>query len=595
LYGHWQRGDKKVDFFVYPDGTCLQKSENGTKTIYEMGTWSFSTSNGLSSFSNFHCSFPSTPRYAGAKPGGFFAGDSAIANGDTDCALDIPSESFYRLSDDLCIPTEKIQNEAKLEGRPSFIDHSGTTIINGPFYAASNFKDGTARVWWTPKCDKLPKLCDCPGESIIDEKGVHRSIYEAQRFRTRNGIICTSGFNAETRVISYQFPEEKQGRRLFQVDQGGQFKEPTAFRYADDSVSKFGFMNVDGSILIEPKFDSASGFHEGLASVLIDNKYRFIRNDETFAFGDRYDFAGNFSEGLARVMVDEQWGFIGKNGDLLIAPKFDWVGNFQNGYAPAKFKQQTCFIDSKGRIVAKTPFVGAMGYSEGLFPVLCSNGLWGYADVNGKIVIKPRFTKALPYSEGRALVQDPFLKIPADAERSAEQRTQVASQLFLSGRAHLDRGEMSSGIYILNGLIKCFGEQNEYGIKATKCLKTRGVDKAGDQECTAYSNILTASNKDNQLVTQKLAAEACAKFPNFLPAKSALAYAYMNQRKFDECERVLLPVIEQHPEYARAYIILASCKMKRGDKESAHIFAQKAREVDPLDPFILKTSLEIDL
>ncbi len=52
--------------------------------------------------------------------------------------------------------------------------------------------------------------------------------------------------------------------------------------------NKIGFINKDGVIIIEPKFNDALNFKNGIAAVKVNNK----------------------------------WGFIDKNGDWLIEPQF---------------------------------------------------------------------------------------------------------------------------------------------------------------------------------------------------------------------------------------------------------------------------------
>ncbi len=51
----------------------------------------------------------------------------------------------------------------------------------------------------------------------------------------------------------------------------------------------------------------------------------------------QYDNAGIFSEGLAAVLVNEKWGYIDKNCNMIIEPQYADAGYFSEGLAPVKY------------------------------------------------------------------------------------------------------------------------------------------------------------------------------------------------------------------------------------------------------------------
>ena len=64
--------------------------------------------------------------------------------------------------------------------------------------------------------------------------------------------------------------------------------------------------------IIEPKFDDAQAFSEGLAVAKINslssNKYGFIDLTGDFVIEPKFDEAESFANGLAKVRIAEKWG-----------------------------------------------------------------------------------------------------------------------------------------------------------------------------------------------------------------------------------------------------------------------------------------------
>ncbi len=82
-------------------------------------------------------------------------------------------------------------------------------------------------------------------------------------------------------------------------------------------ISKCGFLNTKGEIVIPAKFD----------------------------------FAQYFTEGLSAVRQKDKWGYIDKAGNIVISPKFDYALPFHHGYAKIQIKDNFYIIDRDGKIV----------------------------------------------------------------------------------------------------------------------------------------------------------------------------------------------------------------------------------------------------
>jgi hypothetical protein len=94
----------------------------------------------------------------------------------------------------------------------------------------------------------------------------------------------------------------------------------TPFRRSD---GKWGYVNADHCWVIEPRFDSAFQFKEGLAGVRIGNRWGFIDQAGRTAISLQHQSVGSFSEGLASVRIDGRWGFVDRVGREVIRVQFD--------------------------------------------------------------------------------------------------------------------------------------------------------------------------------------------------------------------------------------------------------------------------------
>jgi hypothetical protein len=176
---------------------------------------------------------------------------------------------------------------------------------------------------------------------------------------------------------------------------------------------KWGFIDRSGAIAIEPQFELAGFFSEGLAFVVKDGKRGFIDKNGDFAIKPRFEMAQWFSEGLAPARAPGgRWGYIDRVGTFVIAPQYDMAQPFSEGLAcvdklvrEKTFTEKRYCIDRTGKTVIDHPggtffdglaAINAGGYVE---------GQWGYKNKMGDYVIKPQFVDARRFSEGLAAVK----------------------------------------------------------------------------------------------------------------------------------------------------------------------------------------------
>lgn len=134
--------------------------------------------------------------------------------------------------------------------------------------------------------------------------------------------------------------------------------------------SLWGFIDLDGKMIIEPKFTDVAFFEEGIARVaikqkdslgIIREKWGYIDKTGRYIIEPKFIHAGLFKEGLARVAIlqkdsmgfeRQEWGYIDKTGKYLIKPKYGIAYDFNDGYAAAAHEQWV-YVNTKGEEVIK--------------------------------------------------------------------------------------------------------------------------------------------------------------------------------------------------------------------------------------------------
>lgn len=188
--------------------------------------------------------------------------------------------------------------------------------------------------------------------------------------------------------------------------------------------SKWGYVDNNGRIIINPIFDYASGFNKGVALVKIYGSPKYI--DKTGKLYEEPPYGK--VEDSSQILIPQEliregvnWGFVSETRQFVIAPQFERVLSFSEGVAAVKrWNYQWGFIDENGEYVIEPQFDSAKCFSEGLAAVMIAehtkwglrNCRWGFIDKMGKYVIEPRFDESeftrcpFCFNEGLAVVSE---------------------------------------------------------------------------------------------------------------------------------------------------------------------------------------------
>ena len=183
----------------------------------------------------------------------------------------------------------------------------------------------------------------------------------------------------------------------------------------DDSLlpikqgDKWGYINKKGEYVINPQFDMANAFSDGLAKVCINEKYGFIDKDGKFVINPTYSSATDFFEGKAWCVAPKGAPVLLNTGGEVISEikAARSVSNYSDGLAIAVNDNGKYWaIDGNGNTAFELPieYAFASNFVDGLAAVQSLNRTFGYVDKKGNVVIDCQFNSAEHFMNGRAVV-----------------------------------------------------------------------------------------------------------------------------------------------------------------------------------------------
>lgn len=216
------------------------------------------------------------------------------------------------------------------------------------------------------------------------------------------GLICVS--NKDNGLWGY-------------ADAMGEIVIPCQFNYCSifsdglayvETDGRSYFINKDNETVIEglEEYRGCEPFREGYSRFYAkDGKIGFIDKDGNISIEPIYDSASDFRDGLASVCIGENWGVIDKSGKIVIPFEYKRRIIISEGFVIAGKADKSMVLNQLGEAVFETPYEAVTGFSEGLACVRNSEGKIGYIDTAGSIVIPfSSYTLGHEFKEGYALV-----------------------------------------------------------------------------------------------------------------------------------------------------------------------------------------------
>lgn len=239
----------------------------------------------------------------------------------------------------------KYRTDAKDSYIYGFIDSNGKQVLPYIFDDAMEFSEGLAYVhkqdtfaFINKKGEVIINLPEGPGSKFINNFAPVVNTSKTQiGYIDRNGKL----------VIDYKF------------DDAGQFTEGLAYV---GSLGKYGFIDTTGTVRIPFFFDYVYPFSEGRSVVgRLDSSNSIIWGMADVIGNRVVDFTlqdlRDLHEGLAAFKKNDKWGFMDRNGKTIIEARFDYAESFRNGIAWASIHKENKygFINQKGEFVITIP------------------------------------------------------------------------------------------------------------------------------------------------------------------------------------------------------------------------------------------------
>ena len=212
----------------------------------------------------------------------------------------------------------------------------------------------------------------------------------------------------------------------------------------DSNFIQYGFIDQNGTFVIEPQYDYAYPFYEGFSVVKKYDRYGMIDRNNKEVFPIKFEiltsmfqgrvFAGD-NDGLAMydnhfrqltepvytylvgrtenrilVMRDSKYGYLDENGREVIPCIYDQAGLFKEDRSYVSLNGKWGIIDSKGKAILPIEYdnsgyrAEAYIYHDGL-ALIEKNQRYGYCDMEGRPVIWPCFENAYQFADSLAPVQ----------------------------------------------------------------------------------------------------------------------------------------------------------------------------------------------
>lgn len=283
-----------------------------------------------------------------------------------------------------------------------FIDVNGNEIKSPEFRRANPFSDG---VTWAEAglfnhflMDKTGKqIAKVNDDWLVDDFSEGMAPVWLQKEEHRGQLI-------DPALLS---------NRWGFIDKTGKLVIPFDFTYANgfhqgaaavrDKKGRWHLIDKKGKQLGE-KYDDVFNVSDGMAKFQVSTKYGYLDNQGTVVIQPNFADARDFGEGLAAVKIDDKIGFIDKTGKQKIAPQFLDALKFSEGLCPVQMAgKKWGFIDPTGKLVIQATFEEALPFSGERALVQVGDSI-AFIDKTGKFVVAPKYDTASSFRNDRTIV-----------------------------------------------------------------------------------------------------------------------------------------------------------------------------------------------
>lgn len=275
-----------------------------------------------------------------------------------------------------------------------YIDEEGKIVINPQFRKATVFRGELALVQ-TSGDERNWGFISETGNYVIPANYKRATVFSEE-------LAWVVSENAPPTAI------DKNGAIKFTLQQAEKvkiFKEGlAAFSILDDEGEKWGFIDKNGTVLINPQFIKVENFNEGKCAVKDANgKWGYINKEGRISINYQFSNANSFSNGKAVVVSGGKHGVIDENGKYLINPQYSEM-KIDGDMFLIKQGGKYGWCDNEGKIIINPQFSDAYPFLGSNLASVEIGSNRGFINKEGKIIINAQFDNALPFNGGISLV-----------------------------------------------------------------------------------------------------------------------------------------------------------------------------------------------
>jgi hypothetical protein len=200
------------------------------------------------------------------------------------------------------------------------------------------------------------------------------------------------------------------------IDRNGRLAIEAKYEYVDDFHydraivkinGKFGVINMNNEFVIKPEYDEIdylpNSDHKYFSLYFHTPRYGVIDEKGKILVPLKYESLGNWKEGLTVITQGGKSGFMNVDGEIVLPVEYEKVKEFSEGLAAVKKEKKWGYIDLTGNFVIEPAFSSAGNFQNGLAPVTSRKGN-GYVNQKGEVTYS-KYSKCFEYNKGMAKVR----------------------------------------------------------------------------------------------------------------------------------------------------------------------------------------------
>lgn len=189
--------------------------------------------------------------------------------------------------------------------------------------------------------------------------------------------------------------DEPESQVLFRIKAGG----------------KFGFINEQGKLVIEPQFDWANWFifKNGVCHAVLGERNGLINSSGEFVveLNQSIKSVNLFVNDVTDFDdINGKQGLISKSGDIVLPAIYKMIQSDGNkGFIVEDTLGKFGYVRCNGEFIMPCQYDDVKGFEEGLM-VVAKDSKYGYVDTTGVLVIDMVYSEAYSFGDGFARVKD---------------------------------------------------------------------------------------------------------------------------------------------------------------------------------------------